>query len=218
MKKIVKYLFLKLKYKNELKFRLSSDISLNSKFEGMNKIHENAIFNGNLGYGSYIGPRSCIYANIGRFTSIGPDVKVIIGTHPYSFPFVSTSPAFYSLCMQNGSTFAKEQMFHEYKFLDNKNNSYLEIGNDCWIGDRVLIIGGVVIGDGAILLAGSVVTKDVPPYSIVGGVPAVVKKYRYDRDTIDKLLKIKWWDNDRKWFKDNYLLFSNMKKFLDLYK
>jgi hypothetical protein len=71
-----------------------------------------------------------------------------------------------------------------------------EIGNDVWIGDRVVIMSGVKIGDGAIVAAGAVVTKDVPPYAIVGGVPARVIKYRFDEKTIHRLLDLQWWRYD----------------------
>ena len=68
------------------------------------------------------------------------------------------------------------------------------IGNDVWIGDRATILSGVRIGDGAVIGAGSVVTKDVEPYSIVAGNPARPKRTRFDEETIKKLLEIKWWD------------------------
>lgn len=70
----------------------------------------------------------------------------------------------------------------------------VEIGNDVWIGDNVVILKGK-IGDGAVIGAGAVVTRDVPPYAIVAGNPARVIKYRFDDETIRKLLKEKWWDN-----------------------
>lgn len=68
------------------------------------------------------------------------------------------------------------------------------IGNDVWIGEKSIILPGVEIGDGAIIAAGSVVTKNVEPYSIVGGIPAKLIKYRFNKDTIKKLISIKWWD------------------------
>ena len=68
------------------------------------------------------------------------------------------------------------------------------IGNDVWIGANVSILPGVYIGDGAVIAAGAVVTKDVEPYAIVGGVPAKVIRYRFSPKEIYILLKIKWWD------------------------
>jgi len=70
----------------------------------------------------------------------------------------------------------------------------IEIGNGVWIGTRVIVLPGVKIGDGAIIGAGSIVTKDVAPYSITAGNPAVHKKYRFKPEIIKELLKVKWWD------------------------
>lgn len=70
----------------------------------------------------------------------------------------------------------------------------VKIGNDVWIGGKVIILRDVTIGDGAIIAGGAVVTKDVPPYAIVGGVPARVLRYRHPQHIIDRLLAIKWWD------------------------
>ena len=70
------------------------------------------------------------------------------------------------------------------------------IGNDVWIGYRAIILSGVTIGDGAVIAAGAVVTKDVPAYGIVGGNPAKLIKKRFDDETIPRLLKIAWWNWD----------------------
>lgn len=75
-------------------------------------------------------------------------------------------------------------------------NREVIIGNDVWIGAGVFIKGGIKIGDGAVIAAHAVVTKDVPPYAIVGGVPAKILKYRFTDDVIRKLLDLKWWDYD----------------------
>jgi acetyltransferase-like isoleucine patch superfamily enzyme len=68
------------------------------------------------------------------------------------------------------------------------------IGNDVWTGFDSIILSGVTIGDGAVIAAGAVVTKDVPPYAIVGGVPAEIIRYRFDEETRAALLRIRWWD------------------------
>lgn len=75
---------------------------------------------------------------------------------------------------------------------DNKGD--IVIGNDVWIGYEAVIMAGVTIGDGAIIGARAVVTKDVPPYTIVGGVPAKQIRKRFSDETISELLKVKWWD------------------------
>ena len=73
----------------------------------------------------------------------------------------------------------------------------VQIGNDVWIGARATILDGVKIGDGAVIAAGAVVTKDVPSYAIVGGVPAKVIKYRFDENRIKELLVEQWWNNTK---------------------
>ena len=78
----------------------------------------------------------------------------------------------------------------------NRNLPPVIIGNDVWIGDGVKIKNGVTIGDGAIIGACALVIKDVPPYAIVGGVPAKIIKYRFKKNIIKELLKLKWWDLD----------------------
>ena len=75
---------------------------------------------------------------------------------------------------------------------DNKGD--IVIGNDVWIGYEAVIMAGVHIGDGAIIAARAVVTKDVPPYTIVGGTPAKEIRKRFDTEVIQQLLKLKWWD------------------------
>ena len=70
----------------------------------------------------------------------------------------------------------------------------IKIGNDVWIAENVTIIGNVNIGDGAIIAFGAIVTHDIPPYAIVGGVPAKIIKYRFSQEIIDELLELKWWN------------------------
>ena len=75
---------------------------------------------------------------------------------------------------------------------DNKGD--IVIGNDVWIGYEAVVMAGVHIGDGAIIASRAVVTKDVPPYTIVGGTPAKKIRMRFDEDTIVQLQELKWWD------------------------
>lgn len=220
IKKILKFIYLWLKWHKKLRFSFSNNISKQSFFEGMNKIHPHTHFHGYLGYGSYIGSHCELDAKIGRFTSIAPYVRCNAGRHSYQAPFVTTSPCFYSLNSdhsQNGSTFATCQMFEEVTYVDNKNKYAIEIGNDVWIGENVLLVGGIYINDGAVVLAGAVVTKNVPAYAIVGGVPAKVLKYRYDDETIRYLLDIKWWTNSLKWFEKHWILLCNIDKFKEYF-
>lgn len=122
---------------------------------------------------------------IGKFGCIGPDVLSGLGTHP-SRDFVSIHPAFYSPQNASGLALASEVHFEEHK--------PVVIGNDVWIGARTILLDGVVVGNGAIVGAGAVVTADVPPYAIVGGVPARVIRYRFTSEQIESLEASKWWD------------------------
>jgi len=211
IKKTLKYLLLKIKWHKKLKFSYDSHISLNSQFEGMNKIYNNCSFSGYMGRGTYIAHNSHIYGKIGRYCSIASRCNIIQGVHPYTYPYVSTSPMFVSPMKQNGHTFTNECKLDELRYV--YKNYPIVIGNDCWIGEGVSIIGGVKIGDGAVILAGAVVTKDVPPYAIVGGIPAQIIKYRYSEQDINFLLNFQWWNKDTEWLKKNADLFLNIEKF-----
>ena len=150
-----------------------------------------AVYRGAKIKGSFIGAYTYISANtdvenaeIGKFCSVADHCRIGMGRH--EMKCLSTSPIF-------------EQMVNATKFswTDRKvNNNKTErtyVGNDVWIGSHAMILGGVRIGDGAVIGAGAVVTKDIPPYAIVGGVPARIIKYRFDQSTIDKLVNMKWW-------------------------
>lgn len=88
------------------------------------------------------------------------------------------------------------------------------IGNDVWMGHNVNVLAGVTVGDGAVIGAGAVVTKDVPPYAVVGGSPATVRRYRFPRHIIDRLLRVKWWDMEL--CDLDGLPFDNIERCLDL--
>ena len=115
----------------------------------------------------------------GKFCSIGGLTVFLDGNH--RMDTFSTFP------------FAERLKWNECK-PNNWGKEVPVIGNDVWIGDNVVIYSGVNIGDGAVIAGQSVVTKSVPPYAVVAGNPARIVKYRFDKDTIEKLLKYKWWD------------------------
>ena len=207
----IRYFLLKIKWNKKLLFSYSSRISMRSIFEGMNRIYSKSSFDGYMGKGSYIAQNSHISGKIGRYTSIASKCSVIQGVHPYKYPYVSTSPMFFSTFKQNGHTYVNKQIIKEHKYASG--NYPIIIGNDCWIGESVSIIAGVTIADGAMVLAGSVVTKDIPPYAIVGGVPAKIIKYRYNNDDIDFLLKSQWWNKEDRWLANNSNLFHDINKF-----
>lgn len=201
----------KIRFKKYVNYNITTKISSNSTFEGANVIGDNTKFCGNMGYGSYICNDCSIIGNIGRFTSIAAEVKNAQGVHPIGSPYATTSPMFFSLKKQSGITFAKKQLFDEMR-------APISIGSDCWIGQRAFFVGGLSIGDGAVVLAGAVVTKDVPPYAIVGGVPAKILKYRYDEETIQFLLEKKWWNMPVEWLKENSALLCDIDKLKEILK
>lgn len=135
-------------------------------------------------------PINCI---VGRYSSIARDVERLYGNHPTDrfttsmLTYDRQVTAFNDYLADYDSTLAKVGT-------NIPNLSPVVIGNDVWIGQGVKFIStGITIGDGAVVAAGALVTKDVPPYAIVGGVPAKVIKYRFPEKTIEKLLALKWW-------------------------
>ena len=205
---LCRFLCWKIKYGGKLKFYYNTKIALDSQFEGANMLGSHTSFGGSLGYGSYIGQDSHLSAIVGRYSSIAPFVHANHGIHPMTYPYATTSPVFYSMQKQCGMSFATRQAFPEFLEVPI-------IGNDCWIGENVFICGGVTIGDGAVVLAGAVVTKDVPPYAIVGGVPASVIKYRYSEEDIDFLLEFRWWNRSIDWLKEHWELLNDIEKIKD---
>ena len=205
----------RIKVGKNCKFGRGTTIDSAARFEGENKLAANATFlNSSIGYASYIGERSFIKnAAIGRYSSIATDVMTVSGTHPTDF--VSMHPAFYSTAKQAGFTYVDKDSFAEYDYLDKDQKISVKIGNDVWIGARATILEHVTIGDGAVVASGAVVTKDVPPYAIVGGVPAKVIRYRFSPEEIEKLLEIKWWDKDEAWLKQHANEFCSIREFLE---
>lgn len=215
IKSIVNYI------KNMMCFMFKKNIKINfnikvtgSKLNGNNSISSNTIFtNSLLGYGSYIGA-NCIFnrAVVGKYCSIGNNVTVITGQHPVK-KIVSTHPAFFSLLKQANFTYVSEQKFNEIKYFDIEKKNTILIENDVWIGNDVSIMSGIKIGNGAIIGTKSLITKDVEPYSIVGGVPARKIGQRFKDAEITILLETKWWEKEEEWIKNNIHLFFDIETF-----
>lgn len=158
----------------------------NCSFEGFNVISERAfVSDTTLGRHSYIGVNSIIHnCKIGRFTCIGPNVVIGVGTHPTQRK--SIHPVFYSTRKQSGTSFTKRSRFVEHV--------ETRIGNDVWIGAGAIIKDGLIIGDGAIIGAGAIITKPVPPFAIMVGNPARLLRHRFSPDRISEILMSPWWD------------------------
>ncbi len=124
--------------------------------------------------------------SVGSFCSIGPRVTIGTGEHPAHF--LSTSPVFYSPRKQTGVTFLPAGSGAPFA-----ERLRVHIGHDVWIGAHVFVRDGVRIGNGAIVAAGAVVTRDVAPYQIVGGVPARPLRLRFPADIIARLEALAWW-------------------------
>jgi acetyltransferase-like isoleucine patch superfamily enzyme len=142
---------------------------------------------------------------MGRFCSIGPGCRIGVGIHPVNH--ISTSPVFFSTKEQAGISFASTDIFEE--------NREIKIGHDVWIGANAVILDGVEIGTGAIIAAGAVVTRDVAPYSIAAGVPAISKRKRFTEEQIECLLRSCWWDWDNERLSKYAAKFSHVSEFIE---
>ena len=180
-------------FEKKLKFPQRIVVSSKVQIEAPCSIAADLISNSTVGYMTYIRKGGDLNGvNIGRYCSIATEVKFGPGSHPIDW--VSTHP-FQSNSSKPLSIFADyEKIAGTCDYKSGKHRSI--VGNDVWIGQQAMIMKGVTIGDGAIVAARAVVTKDVPPYAIVAGVPAKVVKYRHPDHIIEALLDIKWWNYD----------------------
>ncbi len=180
---------------------------INSVIDPKAKVGDGAqIVNSRIGRYSYVYGSQIIHTRIGSFCSIAGDCTIGGGKHPVSW--VSSSPVFYE----------GKNVFNKH-FSNNKFEEYAQtlIGNDVWIGSKSLIKGGVVIGDGAIVGMGSVVTHDIPPYEIWGGNPAHFIKKRFDDESIQRLMDICWWDAEESVLFECGDLFSDVEALLEFF-
>jgi phosphonate metabolism protein (transferase hexapeptide repeat family) len=154
----------------------------------------------NIGDYSYLGENCTVAdAEIGKFAAIANFVRIGAPNHPMNRPAqhrFSYVPEYY-----------EPDVARDTEFFAQRRTSKVRIGNDVWIGHAVTVLPGVTIGDGAVLAAGAVVSRNVAPYTVVGGVPAHLIRERFSRNIADRLIRIAWWD----WPDDR--LFSNLEAF-----
>ena len=193
-------------FKNRKRFSsaiIDEGCSFNNKTKlGYNsRVLSNCVLNNSeLGSFSYVG-KNCLIQNtiIGKYCSIANNVSIGLGKHPTKH--FTTSPLFY----KRNNTFKINLVDKDLEFSEYKKTI---VENDVWIGANSVIMPGVKIGNGAIIGANAVVTKDVPDYAIVGGVPAKIIKYRFNENVISTLLELKWWNLDKTSIKENIELFQ----------
>lgn len=153
-----------------------------------------------IGDYSYVEPYTTIVsASIGKYCSIGKCCQIGPWEHPTNY--ITTSPQVLRTIIQR---------IDLYQDLPAK----AEIGNDVWIGSNAVVMGGVKIGDGAIIGAGTIVTKDVPSYAIVVGNPAKIIRYRFKPEEIEWLKGLNWWDWPESKICANKKLFLTQEKFV----
>lgn len=194
VKKIINYF---LNFKEERTGAIISGFSRglqNVTFEGKNAVPDRCNFSGtiSLGYATTLGYNNFLHGDIkiGKYCQLGADVAIHSTNHPIKYM----------------STYINQNLFNgELKKL--KEIRKVVIGNDVWIGHNALIVGNVHIGNGAVIASGSVVTKNVEPYTIVGGVPAREIKKRFSNLLIEEIEALVWWDMDQETLEKHKHLF-----------
>ncbi|MBR0938752.1 DapH/DapD/GlmU-related protein [Bradyrhizobium jicamae] len=150
-------------------------------------LDQSAVEYSELGDFSYLGP-GCMVADaqIGKFCAIAAQVRIGAPNHPIDRPSLHR----FTYCPEYYSATAER----DRAFFANRRDDRVVIGNDVWIGHAVIVLPGVTVGDGAVLAAGAVVSRDVAPYTVVGGVPARQIRERFSREVAAQLARIAWWD------------------------
>lgn len=160
-------------------------------------------------YTYLFGSNDVVYSAIGKFNSIATGVRINPVQHPMRERAASHHLTYRAAHYGLGED--------DPAIIDWRRNLRVTTGNDVWIGHNAVVMGGVAIGDGAVVAAGAVVTHDVAPYEIVGGVPARHMGWRYDEDTIAAMLRIRWWDWSHEKLKERLLDFNDVPTFVQKY-
>lgn len=164
-----------------------------------------------MGDYSYLaGDVSVVWTDIGKFCSIASHSRMNPGNHPTWR--VTTSHATY-----RRKQYGFDEVDDEAFFAWRKSHRCV-VGHDVWFGHGTILTAGCKVGIGACCAAGSVITKDVPAYAIVGGVPAKLIKYRFDKKTIEKLLRIAYWEWDHGAVKARFKDLLNVNEFIEKYE
>ncbi len=149
------------------------------------------------------------HCRIGKFSNIASSTRINPGNHPTDW--VSMHHCQYRRAMY-GFGEQDDRAFFEWRAMQQ-----VEIGHDTWVGHGVTILAGCTVGNGAAIGAGAVVSKDVPAYAIVAGVPARVIRYRFPKWVVARLQKICWWDWDHETIKDRLPELRDVRTFISTY-
>jgi acetyltransferase-like isoleucine patch superfamily enzyme len=158
--------------------------------------------------------RGSLLKSIGAFCSINHSVRIGEFNHPLDM--ITTHPILYisksDVLGYEGvpGLLEEDELLDLYSF---KSNGQVVIGNDVWIGANAVILPGVTLGNGSVIAAGAIVTRSVPDYAVVAGVPAKVIRYRFSHEQIEILNRVKWWDWDDEFIRDNIHLIKEPNRF-----
>lgn len=159
---------------------------------------------------SYVMERCDIMStDIGKFANIASEVRINPGNHPVEW--VSQHHFLYR-CRKYGMRDEDNRQFFDWRRLQR-----VTVGHDTWIGHKAIVLPGITIGNGAVVGAGAVVTKDVPPYAMVAGVPAKVLRFRFPTAIRKQLDDIGWWHWEHDLLRERLADFYDIRRFLHLY-
>ena len=188
--------------------KIDQEVKIKSsvRVEGYSGLY-GGVYKGSVGAGSYsglcsIGAFSYSYSalpepmKIGRYCSISTGLVILDSHHPMDL--VTTSIITFRPNNLLVNEFITKEQTDQYNWHRFNGKKYPTLGNDVWIGRDVTLCMGITIGDGAVVAAGSLVTKNVPPYAVVGGNPARILKYRIKEHLIPEMNSIQWWSYDPK--------------------